>query len=200
MKCLSFARGFESWGVLVRMIVRILDKIGHFLCVMALLIVGFGISFSVALGDLQPDFRTPWDAVLWLVNAGMYGYGESESTFYTGYALVDFVTIVLFQLLMLMVALIMLNLLIAIMNSAYEQVQAMAQLEVLHEKSLIILGIERLWLPVLRKLGLHRDRAAHARGGRPGGARACHEGESEDFPRWLHLLVPTALLHPDEYV
>ena len=81
MKCLSFARGFESWGVLVRMIVRILDKIGHFLCVMALLIVGFGISFSVALGDLQPDFRTPWDAVLWLVNAGMYGYGESESTF-----------------------------------------------------------------------------------------------------------------------
>ena len=108
--------------------------------------------------------------------------------------------IVLFQLLMLMVALIMLNLLIAIMNSAYEQVQAMAQLEVLHEKSLIILGIERLWLPVLRKLGLHRDRAAHARGGRPGGARARHEGESEDFPRWLHLLVPTALLHPDEYV
>ena len=64
----------------------------------------------------------------------------------------------------------------------------------------IILGIERLWLPVLRKLGLHRDRAAHARGGRPGGARARHEGESEDFPRWLHLLVPTALLHPDEYV
>ena len=73
---------------------------------------------------------------------------------------------------MLMVALILLNLLIAIMNSAYESVKTSATLEMMNEKSTIILSIERLWLPMCIKW-FALD-------------------ESTFFPRWLHMLVPSA--------
>ena len=75
---------------------------------------------------------------------------------------------------MVVVALILLNLLIAIMNSAYESVRLAATLEALYEKSLIILDIERLELaPMMRWFRIP---------------------EAVLFPRWLHLLVPVGQL------
>lgn len=65
---------------------------------------------------------------------------------------------------------------IAIMNSAYEEVKASALQEMLHEKSQIILSIERLWLPMLVS---HYDIAP-----------------SFFFPKWLLILAP-AHLFPD---
>lgn len=60
-------------------------------------------------------------------------------------------SVLLFEMMMVVVALILLNLLIAIMNSAYESVRLAATLEALYEKSLIILDIERLTLPTLMR-------------------------------------------------
>jgi hypothetical protein len=65
--------------------------------------------------------------------------------------------------------------LIAIMNSAYESVRHVARLEVMQEKAMIILDIERLWLPMLIKwFGIDSEVL---------------------FPRWLHLLVPASRMH-----
>ena len=70
----------------------------------------------------------------------------------------------------------------------------MRENEVLHEKSVIILGIERLILPVMYKLGLHGRRP------RGKGETPSVEDYDGDFPRWLHLLVPAALLKEGEFV
>ena len=171
-----------------------------------LLMVGFSIAFTVALGpglgEPIDDFRKPWTSLVWLVDAGLWGFGGLNSKEHTsGYvSFTEIVIIVMFNFLMVMVALIMLNLLIAIMNSAYESVQKVAQLEVLHERSVIILGIERLLLPLVKKCGWRthqRDAhgSAHADVPFVGG-----DDDDPDFPRWLHLLVPTGLLHPHEFV
>ena len=81
------------------------------------------------------------------------------------------------ELLMVLVLVILLNLLIAIMGSSYEKVHHSAELEVLREKSLIILDIERFLLPVYIKW-FKKD-------------------VEELFPRWLHVLVPVSMIESE---
>ena len=78
---------------------------------------------------------------------------------------------------MLFVALTMVNLLIAVMNNAFETVNRVAALEVLHEKLQIVLAIEKVWLPMLvGRLGVDPHLL---------------------FPRWLHLLAPEVWLRAE---
>ena len=81
------------------------------------------------------------------------------------------------ELLMVLVLVILLNLLIAIMGSSYEKVHHSAELEVLREKSLIILDIERFLLPLYIKW-FKKD-------------------VEELFPRWLHVLVPVSMIESE---
>ena len=140
--------------------------------IMGILCVGFAVAFAVAVPD-----HTPFIWFIWMINTGVYGYSEvmSEQNQHPTVRTNEwehFGTLILFEALMLMVALILLNLLIAIMNSAYESVKTSATLEMMNEKSTIILSIERLWLPMCIKW-FALD-------------------ESTFFPRWLHMLVPSA--------
>ena len=155
------------------MILKIMVDVRHFLFIMIILCLGFAMAFAVAIPAYNP---LAW--LFWMINTGVYGYSEIQSK--SGSELArphlpiedaEHVGIAfLFEALMLIVALILLNLLIAIMNSAYESVKLVATLEVMQEKAMIILDIERLWLPLI----ISRLRI----------------DPTSLFPRWLHLLVP----------
>ena len=71
---------------------------------------------------------------------------------------------------------VLLNLLIAIMSDSYAKVRANSYLESQHERAMLLVELEALWLPLL----------AWARG--PG-----HVYSSEKFPMWLHVLKATEL-------
>jgi len=154
------------------MIIKIMIDVRHFLFIMLLLCLGFAMAFAVAIPHYNP---IAW--LVWMVNTGVYGYSElmssSDSQARPVLDIADWEyagNLLLFEVLMVIVALILLNLLIAIMNSAYESVKLVATLEVMQEKATIILDIERLWLPLLiGRFALDTNAL---------------------FPRWLHLLVP----------
>ena len=109
-----------------------------------------------------------------MINSGLYGFSDIVSKdMIPSSSTEDIGNVMLFELLMILVMLIMLNLLIAIMNSAYDSVKETAALEVMHDKALIVRDAERFWLPmILARLKIKIN---------------------EIFPRHLHLLVPTAL-------
>ena len=71
MQILSYARGFDSLGPLVRMIIKIMIDVRHFLFIMLLLCLGFAMAFAVAIPHYNP---IAW--LVWMVNTGVYGYSE----------------------------------------------------------------------------------------------------------------------------
>ena len=80
--------------------------------------------------------------------------------------------VVIMELFKFYLALLLLNLLIAIMNSCYEAVKTNVNSVLLYEKSRIILDIQALWLPFVA-WGHGRPRSYY-------------------FPRWLFILAPAA--------
>ena len=127
------------------------------------------MAFSVAIPS-----ETPMTWFFWMVNSALYGYSDIITMNLIPMKSVgDLGVVLLFEMLMCLVMLLMLNLLIAIMNSAYNVVRVTAMLEVRNEKASIIHDVERFWMPwLLKRFDLNVE---------------------ELFPRWLHLLVPTAL-------
>ncbi|KAH8047025.1 hypothetical protein JL722_13363 [Aureococcus anophagefferens] len=142
-----------------RMIVKIGYEIRHFMIVVSILLLGFWVSFSL-LYNQPPTF----DQAIDLIDSGLYQTNTVRRT--------NREIVVIFECFMFAVALLLLNLLIAIMNSAFEQVRQAAFVEVLFEKSRIILNIEKLWLPMVIN----------------------YAGTDVDFfyPRWLLCLAPIA--------
>ena len=177
-RIVSFARGFEKWGPLVRMIVKIVWEVRFFSAVVALMLVGFWLAFAICMRETP----TEW-LMVYLSIAGFYGefekdYLSGRSGFYNWRMDRQLPITTILQLFMLIFGILALNLLIAIMNSAYERVRASAVAEMLHEKSMIILSIERLWLPmVISAYGIPHDYF---------------------FPRWLLLLGPISILDVSE--
>jgi hypothetical protein len=172
-KILTFTRGFDTWGPLVRMIMKVLQEVREFIVVIMISIAGFGMAINVALGDDYDQhelFDTPLKAMYWITKTGLYQHDSSEheansSDYPDG--------ILLFEIMMFFIALILLNLLIAIMNSAYEEVKVKAKLEVLYQKANIISSMEKLWLPILIQWGYLDARSL-----------------TTLYPKWLHMLVP----------
>lgn len=162
----SFARGFEKWGPLVRMIVKIVYEVRFFFGIVLVLILGFLASFAILL-QKPPSI---WLAI-YLANSGLHAHIAEEPNYEpVVWEPHNLAVVLVFHAFLLTIGLLMLNLLIAIMNSAYEEVKASALQEMLHEKSQIILSIERLWLPMLIT---HYKFPA-----------------SFFFPRWLLILAP----------
>ena len=165
IKILGFARGFDKWGPLVRMIAKIVADTRQFFMVMAIIVFGFSMSF-IALGDgVVRSF-------FWVFNTGLFQLGAPEDVDPTNEQPIKH-WMLLFEFLMVTVSLILLNLLIAIMNSTYESVHAVAELEVAYEKSRIIFDIERFMLPVIMSWA--------------------QIDVSLLFPRWLHMCVPVTM-------
>lgn len=153
------------------MIAKILWEIRFFGCVVAVLMGGFWLAFAIAL-QMPPTLGL----ALYLVGAGFYGeFGDFvDPELDVWRPREDSRVAVFLQIFLVIVGVLVLNLLIAIMNSVYERVRTSAVAEMLHEKALLILAIERLWLPLW----------VRARG---------RDGE-DLFPRWLLALAPAAVV------
>lgn len=174
-KILTFTRGFDTWGPLVRMIMKVLQEVREFLVVIVIAIAGFGFAINVALGADYREagtFNSPLKAMYWITKTGVYQFdADAHEADVSGHP--D--GVLLFEIMMFAIALLLLNLLIAIMNSAFEEVKAKAKLEVLHQKANIISNMEKMWLPSLINWG-YLDTPALKR----------------LYPKWLHVLVPLA--------
>jgi len=167
LKVMYFARGLQRFGPLIIMIIAITEYIWPLVSFLLLLLGGFSMAFTIALGQKFSRFRQPHLTLYHLVNTGLYGELEAMLDDLRGNAL----AVVLFEVLMSIVMILLLNLLIAMMNAAFEKVRRVAQLEALHERAKIIIEIEMLWLPWIETF-TGRDMV------------------DRNFPAWLHILVP----------
>ena len=120
-RVISFVRVFDEMGALVRMIVKIAAAIRPFIAIVSILGVGFWVTFAL-LARKTPSFALAVD----LMESGLYADIEEGRMSAT--------LVVVLQIYLFAVALVMLNLLIAIMNSAYEQVRQATIVEVMFEK------------------------------------------------------------------
>ena len=60
----------------MRMIIKIMLDVRHFLFIMIILCLGFAMAFSVAIPAYNP---LAW--LLWMINTGVYGYSEVSFAF-----------------------------------------------------------------------------------------------------------------------
>ena len=145
-----------------------------------LIILGF--TYAMRIGLLEGGARsvpTTWD-YLTLWDSGLFiGGNIPESAYFQKSVSTrpDFSpwepdVIIITELFKFIVAIILLNLLIAIMNSVYEAILVNVDCVFLYEKSRVILDIQSLWLPIIQFFGR-----------RP---------KSFYFPRWLFVLAPAA--------
>lgn len=165
-RVVSFARGVDNLGPLIRMIVKIVYEVRFFCSIVAVIILGFLASFSVILG--QPPTILLWS---FLTLAGLIGHvSEEKGVVPDAWRPKNPNVIMVFLVFSLMVGVLAINLMIAIMNSAYKEVKASSYQEMLHEKARILLAIDRFWLAYVIKFT-----------GIP---------PSFFFPKWLLILAP----------
>ena len=85
----------------------------------------------------------------------------------------DLPSVLVFNCMMFLVQIVLLNLLIAIMSDSYAKVRENSRLESLHERAMLLAELEAAWLPLLASwFGAERVYSA------------------EKFPMWLHVLKP----------
>jgi len=178
LKLLYYFRGFRSTGPLVRVIIRIIYDIGYFLLILLVFLAGFSFCFFTitqtdlhdydggdeALDTMKASFGTMWLTLMSLFSAmtGNYDLSLFQGSSFYGVLTVLYILYILAQ------AIIMLNLLIAIMGDSFENVQQMARGEWRGEQTKIILELEGVvakvspsilaiynprWLNVLRVQG-----------------------------------------------
>jgi len=133
VKILGYARGFQNMGPFVRMLFKLVMDVRHFLVLLFLIVVGFALAFNVIVRDTSPDFSNfglslfsqyrmifgdysvIFDPTLEDLKTQYYGLFVLSRILYVGFSFT--------------VALILLNLLIAIMGNSYATVQANSELE-----------------------------------------------------------------------
>ena len=174
---ISFARGYQELGALVNIMVQTFYAVRHFMLVIVGLIGGFTLALQIYFhkggADTVPTawhVITHWDTQIYGGGLSSYSTKSFERAAQRRHHAVG--SIILFEAMKFVVALLLLNLLIAIMNSVYEDIKNNVNSVLLYEKSRIILDIQTMWLPVV----LSRDR-------RP---------KSYYFPRWLLILAPAS--------
>lgn len=174
---ISFARGYNNLGALVNIMIQTLYAIRYFILVIIVLIAGFTVSlaifFNKAGEDAHPtawQFLFNWDVQLY--GGGLSNYSDKKMLRQAARWHQPAAVIVLYEVFKFFVAMLLLNLLIAIMNSVYDDVKSKVSSVLLYEKSRIILDIQTMWLPVML-----------SRFARP---------KSYYFPRWLLVLAPAS--------
>ena len=121
LKLLYFLRPFKSTGPLIRMVFCILFSIKELMVILVLVIFGFSQAFYLLTFDNDLlDFSSPTDAI---INAFLYMMGQSQLSQMqqaTNPKLAQF----LLCLFIFISAILLLNLLIALMNNSYSAIQA----------------------------------------------------------------------------
>ena len=163
---LYYMQPFVSTGPLVRMVLAILRDMRHFLLILAVAIVAAWSCFRLLL--LETEGSTAVDMLgdpangLFLI-FNLMVLNSFELDVFTG----PYVVLVrlVFVVSMIVVPVVLLNLLIALMSDSYERIQDQSDLELQLLQAKTILKIEE-FLPLGEKTN------------------------EDNFPRWLHVLVP----------
>jgi len=170
-KILFYARGWDDWGPLVRIVDRTYISMIPFLGVMIIIVFGFAMAFKILQVDNEnfEEFERSMLQVSLLVYGDFRGFNdiltpEGSET--------NALTILFFEWFMLVIVIILLNLLIAIMNDTYSEVSSNATLEHRMQLATIILEVEN-------------------------GSSFCRS-EMRLYPKWVHMLKPISTLEPDE--
>ena len=146
-KVLYFLRAFEETGVFTMMIVRIIAKTKYFMIIMAIMILGFTFTFYIMFNEsdrlrVNVDRRAYDSMIMSLIstyNMGILGdfnmeaFHEQEEESWL---------LFLFVLLTAIVQIVLLNLLIALMGSIYEEEQENSANHRRAERASMLLEIE----------------------------------------------------------
>ena len=148
LKALYFLRPFKSTGPLIRMIFCILYSIKELMIILILIIFGFSQAFYLLSYDNdQLDFSSPTDAI---INAFLYMMGQSQLSQMQGSSSPKLAQFIL-CLFIFVSAILLLNLLIALMNNSYTAIQEMQIAEWHRECAKIMVEQWRPWPPKLKK-------------------------------------------------
>lgn len=214
-RTMYFARGFTLWGPLVRMITQICSDIRPFLIVLIIFLCGFTSAFHIlnserSEGDVPTSQyqNTWWGTLLFTVDSSVFNIVDradtplfSDQTYCSGdnddsceqskpYGDLRKGTLLyLFEFMMFIVEVMLLNLLIAIMGDSYGKVHQYAKLEAMSERAKIILEAEVYWLNMSAKSRTFARRASSWTASF--GSLLFSDGDyvsRRDFAVWLHIL------------
>ena len=165
-------RPFQVTGPVIKMATAMVadsDVLG-FLCVTCVLLLGFSVAFAVCMPlsgfGLNAEGTGGYAQGILVVFASMLGAFELESYPHP-------VAIVMFVMFAFVMALVLLNLLIAMMSHTYEEIKSQATVELQILRAQIIMDIERKQALELKF-----------------GCKNWSEAEfSERFPRYLQVLT-----------
>mmetsp|Transcript_26581 Transcript_26581/g.71263 ORF Transcript_26581/g.71263 Transcript_26581/m.71263 type:complete len:496 (+) Transcript_26581:1895-3382(+) len=140
-----------------------------------------------------------------VVDSGLYGGTELGETFYSDafnriLGQGGWQNTVLYEALMVIVQIVLLNLLIAIMGQSHDDVQEVAEYEAVMERARIIMEAESSWLPGLYAVIGRYNRSMLSWGLVQVGMITPHDQWRNQtirtcFPTWLHLLKPGSYDH-----
>lgn len=165
-KTLYFLRAFARTGPLIAMIFQIASDIIPFLVVLATVLFGFAEAFWVLCNvDNSLAFSTVPGT---LINSFAFMLGGFDPSAFTSARLSGFAAM-LSVVFMLIVAILLLNLLIALMGNSYSNIQARAELQFRWEQASSLLEQAYLGGP---KKGLEIRRIVHL---------LCEEGGKQDM-------------------
>jgi len=134
-KWFYYARAFPAYGPFVRMIQRVIMDMRNFLGFMMLWLLGFALSFHILLSNNKDVTFQTIPQSLWTVLNMLYGDIDVFSSAKEGFTLYY----MLFQIMMLSSVVTMLNLLVAILNDAYQKVNENVHAEYTFQLAGIIL-------------------------------------------------------------
>jgi len=163
----SFVRASPTWGPFVRMMQRTMMAMGNFLFFWYFWLFGFAYAFYIILNNYD-GFDTLIHS-MFTVTMMMFGdYDKIEDVGVHESVLIG----MLFHLMMLTSVVIMLNLLVAILSGAYEEVTKNVKQECVYQLACMIIELNKSngrkfftrrgkkWVHILQPLSLNQDQTA----------------------------------------
>jgi polycystin 2 len=118
IQLLKYVRFIPQCGILLRIVAKMIAQVVVFLVIFITVVVGFALAFHMLIGDAAYRFRGWGVACLSLFRmvVGDIDYEEIEATY-------NWLAVVLFFVYVAVSAILLLNLLIAMLNTAYVSVE-----------------------------------------------------------------------------
>jgi len=199
LRVLYFFRGSLKLGALTHTLGAIAVDIRPLIILVLVFVVGFCAAAMILiiheLDDvLYGEWHNPFDALLVMLNIGLYTY-YTETVFARDRRFL----LIMYQLYMILVQVVLLNMLIAVMSKSHDRVSEQSELVALNGRAKLILEYEAEQLSQHKKRG--RKHAGHIKARTSQSpfdvSRLLEEHEERQLaklqhvcPRWLHVLMP----------
>jgi len=207
LRLVTYLRGFLALGALIHMIVQVFVEIIPFMSLLLIATMGFSFSLRVLLQHTeygQPaddpelqQYNSISSSIFLAINMGFY------STFRDVPVQSHWQVLCIFEVFMICVQIVLLNLLIAIMSETHERMRNVSKLVAHFERAKLVLEEEQK-LPPAVLVGQEapaKDRSK-LKNGVFGLVRKMfaspHFPLEQVAPRWLHVLLPAEMERKDD--